>query len=59
LDVSLGREFTVSTGFSIETKIGAVNAYDNRNVFYFDVNTLQQVDELPLFPYASITTSIR
>jgi len=59
LDVSLGREFTVSTGFSIETKIGAVNAYDNRNVFYFDVNTLQQVDELPFFPYASVSTSIR
>lgn len=59
LDISLGREFSLSPGFSLETKIGAVNAYDNRNVFYFDVNTLQQVDELPFFPYASISTSIR
>jgi len=59
LDISLGREFSFSPGFSLETKIGAVNAYDNRNVFYFDVNTLQQVDELPFFPYASISTSIR
>ncbi len=56
LDVSLNREFRVSSGFSFETEVGAINAYNVKNPFYFDVNTLQQVNQTPILPYISITT---
>lgn len=58
LDVSLNREFTISPGFSIEAEVGAINSYNSRNVFYYDVNTFEQVDQTPLLPYASISASI-
>ncbi len=58
LDVSLSRTFDITPGFSIETEVGAINSYDSRNVFYYDVNTLEQVDQTPLLPYASISASI-
>ena len=56
LDVSLSRLFNLSPGVSIETEIGAINAYNVQNIFYFDVNTLQQVDQLPFMPYFSLST---
>lgn len=59
LDVSLNRIFDISPGFEIETRAGAINTYDIRNVFYFDVNTLKQVDNLPLIPYASLALRIK
>jgi hypothetical protein len=37
--------------------VGAINAYDMRNVFYYDVNTFEQVDQTPLLPYASLSAS--
>lgn len=58
LDVSLNRNFEISRLFHIETEIGAINTFNATNVFYFDVNTLQQVNQLGLMPYLSITTKI-
>jgi len=57
LDVSLGRNFEIFPGFSLEAEVGAINAYDVRNVFYYDVNTFEQVDQTPLLPYASLNAS--
>lgn len=59
VDVSVNRPFQLSSFVNLETEIGVINTLDTRNVFYFDVNTLQQVDQLPLVPYLSITTRIR
>lgn len=59
LDVSLNRSFDLSPGVSLDTAIGVVNAYNIQNIFYFDVNTLQQVDELPFLPYLSMSTRFR
>jgi len=59
VDVSLNRPFDLSMNLSIETELGVINSFNTRNIFYFDVNTLQQVDQLPLVPYLSITTRIR
>lgn len=55
LDVSLSRKINLLPGFSVEAEVGAINAYNVRNVFYFDVNTYQQVDQARLLPYASIS----
>jgi hypothetical protein len=58
LDVSLGRSFDLTSGLSIETKAGAINTYDRSNIFYFDVNTLQRVDQSPVLPYLSLRVQV-
>lgn len=54
LDVSASRSFDLDAGPSLEVQAGALNAYDRRNIFYFDVNTLRRVDQTPLLPYLSL-----
>jgi len=58
LDVSLERAFHVSFG-QIGVQVGVVNAYDRRNMFYYDLFTGRRVDQLPLAPYASLTLRTR
>lgn len=58
LDVSVSRTFNLSPSISLETEIGAINAYDIRNVFYFDINTFEQIDQTPLLPYASVRANL-
>jgi len=59
LDISLGRSFPLAGNSSIDVEMGAVNVLNFTNVFYFDVNTLQQVNQLPRVPYFSIVTKFR
>jgi hypothetical protein len=54
LDLSLERAFDVSFG-QIVVQGGVVNAYDRRNMFYYDLFTGRRLDQLPLAPYASVT----
>ena len=54
----IDRKFQLAPGVELEAEIGAINSYDMTNVFYFDVNTLRQVNELPLLPYASISLNL-
>jgi len=58
LDVSLERAFTLSDRLSLESKLGAINTYDRSNIFYYDVNALQRVDQSPLLPYLSLRVII-
>ena len=58
LDVSLGREFDVGFG-QLTGQVGAINAYDRQNMFYYDLYTGRRVDQLPLAPYASLTLRSR
>ncbi|MEQ8525086.1 carboxypeptidase-like regulatory domain-containing protein [Gracilimonas sp.] len=57
LDVSVNRSFEFDDWF-IESEIGIINAYDRDNIFSFDLNTLQRVNQTPLLPYLSIKTGI-
>lgn len=59
LDVSVNRTFEISRNFELEAEVGTINTLDVTNVFYFDVNTLQQVDQLPLIPYLSFSARIK
>jgi hypothetical protein len=59
LDASVSRSFRFTPSFGIDAEIGAVNTFNITNVFYYDVNTLQQVNQLPLVPYISLTTILR
>lgn len=58
LDISLERLFQLSENLTIETKIGVINSYDRDNIFYYDLHSLQRVDQTPLFPYFSLRTAI-
>ncbi|WP_428235951.1 TonB-dependent receptor [Gracilimonas sp.] len=57
LDVSLGRGFAISNQWLLEAETGVINTYDRNNVFNFDINTLQRVNQTPLFPYLSVKLS--
>jgi hypothetical protein len=58
LDVSLSRPFNLGSGVSLETSIGAINAYDRTNIAYYDVNTLSRVNQTAFMPYVSLSASI-
>lgn len=54
LDVSLERGFRLSERSFMNLKVGTVNTLNWSNIFYFDVRTIQRVDQMPLFPYLSM-----
>lgn len=54
LDVSLERGFDLSLG-KLLVQAGVINAYDRRNMFYYDLFTGRRADQLPVSPYASVT----
>jgi hypothetical protein len=58
LDVSLERGLDLRFG-RLTAQVGAINAYDRRNMFYYDLYTARRVDQLPLAPYASLTLRSR
>jgi hypothetical protein len=58
LDLSLERAFDVSFG-QIVVQGGVINAYDRRNMFYYDLFSGRRLDQLPLAPYASVTLRSR
>jgi hypothetical protein len=54
LDVSLGRAFDLPFGQMV-LQAGVINAFDRRNMFYYDLFTGRRLDQLPLAPYVSLT----
>lgn len=59
LDVSVERSFDLSSSLSMETKAGAINAYDRDNIFYYDVNSIRRVNQTPLLPYLSLRVIVK
>lgn len=57
LDFSAGKEFMVGNSWDLQTEVGIINTYDRNNVYNFDINTLQRVDQTPFFPYLSVKLS--
>jgi len=58
LDLSVERSFELSSRLSLKAEVGAVNLYDRRNIFYIDVESLQRVNQTPLLPHVSLSTSL-
>lgn len=58
LDVSVERNVQLSPRLSLTAEAGAINATNRANVFYVDLFTQEQVDQLPLLPYLSLTVNI-
>lgn len=59
LDVSLEKTIDITPTLAVSTEVGAINAYDRTNLFYFDIFTRDRVDQLPLIPYVSLQVNIR
>lgn len=57
LDISLERSFDFKAG-ELEAQIGAINTYNQENIFYFDVYTQRQINQLPFYPYGSLKLNI-
>ena len=53
LDVSAERSFAWEAA-NLTAQIGAINSYNRRNLFYFDLFTFERVDQLPLIPFVSL-----
>src|SRR5690606_35966619 len=58
LDLSLKRGFDLGPS-RLDAQIGVINAYDRRNMFYYDLFAGRRVYQLPLAPYASIGVRTR
>lgn len=54
LDVSLERSFRLSPAFKLNAEAGVINAYNRKNIFYFDATRLQRVYQTPWLPYFTL-----
>lgn len=59
LDVSIEREFEFISGANLTLQAGAVNLYDQTNMFYYDVYTQRRIDQLSFAPYVSLKLETR
>jgi hypothetical protein len=53
LNVSVEKSFDLNN-ILLKLQGGAINTYDQRNIFYYDIFTQRRIDQMPLFPFASI-----
>lgn len=58
LDVSLKRFFNLSSTLRLGAEVGAINLYDQKNVFYVDVAEFQVVNQTLFLPYLSVSLGI-
>lgn len=55
LDVSVERLFRLSnSGSNLNVQVGAINAYDQANIFYYDLFTNRRIDQLSFAPYLTV-----
>lgn len=54
LDLSLKKSFSFGKYAGLDITASATNAYDRRNIFYFDRVRYTRVDQLPLLPSLAI-----
>lgn len=53
LDLSLERQFDLGIS-QLAFQAGAINIYDQSNIFYYDVYTHRRINQLPFAPYFSL-----
>jgi len=54
LDLSIDRTFALTRDLDLTAQASVINAYDRRNLFYYDTFTLRRVDQLPIVPSLGI-----
>lgn len=53
LDLSMERVVDVGS-HQLQLQAGVINAYNRKNIFYYDVFTTRRIDQLPFAPYLSV-----
>jgi hypothetical protein len=53
LDISVERAVDIGSR-QLRLQAGVINAYNRKNIFYYDLFTNQRIDQLPLAPYLSV-----
>ena len=59
LDASVSRPFEIAPRTTLEVKVGAINAYNRNNIFYYDISRNNVVYQIPVYPYVSISVNIK
>lgn len=57
-DIAVGREFDFS-GSRMTIQAGAINVYDRKNLFYYDVFNRTTINQLPMLPYVALKMESR
>ncbi|MGN8226339.1 TonB-dependent receptor [Gracilimonas sp. BCB1] len=57
LDVSLKKYFDLSPSVRLGSEIGAINAYDQDNIFYVDIVEYEVVNQTGVLPYLSLSVN--
>lgn len=59
LDASIERIFQFPDNTrTLTTKVGAVNLYDRKNIFYYDIFTQERINQLPITAYISLRIDV-
>ncbi|MTI86559.1 MAG: hypothetical protein FH748_01175 [Balneolaceae bacterium] len=53
LNISLEQIFKLSSA-QISLQAGAINTYNQNNIFYYDIYRHRRIDQLPFYPYMSL-----
>ncbi len=43
----------------VKVNLGSINTYDQQNLFYYDVQTRREINQLPFYPYLSLKIETR
>jgi len=55
LDFSAKRRFLIGNRCILELNVNVLNAYNRQNIFYFDRERFERVDQLPIVPTVGVT----
>lgn len=53
LDISIKRSFKFASGQTFTAEVGAINVLNRQNIYYFDSDLLQRVNQTSFMPYIS------
>ncbi|MBL7978495.1 MAG: carboxypeptidase-like regulatory domain-containing protein [Bacteroidetes Order II. Incertae sedis bacterium] len=59
LDVSVEKKIDFSKRLELLLQAGLINAYNQTNIFYLDLFTLERVDQLPLIPTFGMKITVK
>lgn len=60
VDVSVERSYLFAeNGSNLNVQVGVINAYDQTNIFYYDIFTNRRIDQLTFSPYVTLKLELK
>jgi len=60
LDLSVERSFNLSSsGSNLNVQAGAINIYNQNNIFFYDIYTSRRIDQLSFSPYITLKLEVK